>query len=262
MAEEREPMSVNYVDGGTCGPSFDKDGAQLVSTVCLKDPSVQMVSINDPRDGFSTHIIPIEDDEDDDVQFVEESQQGGRETTATELGHENQPILTAGTTETCSSLDEHSQVDLYLEDEQSCTSGKFPCHVCSRVFFYKSTLTRHMKTHKANFCSICKQHFPRRYKLHSHTCIAADNKRKTSCGLCGKTFTTQSALNVHYLVHTGEKPHKCNLCGKGFTQKGNLNCHLRTHTGERPFHCSKCGRTFSQKVNLKQHLKWHVAMYK
>uniref|UniRef100_UPI003AADEE72 uncharacterized protein n=1 Tax=Centroberyx gerrardi TaxID=166262 RepID=UPI003AADEE72 len=35
-----------------------------------------------------------------------------------------------------------------------------------------------------------------------------DGRIRNSCELCGKTFTNPSALRIHYLVHTGEKPHR------------------------------------------------------
>nr|XP_020465941.1 myoneurin-like isoform X2 [Monopterus albus] len=170
MAKEREQLSVGYSAGGsTCSLSFDQDEEQIVSAGGIEEQSMQLISISGTEEAFSTHIIPIEDDiDDDDVQFIQESQQD-------------------------------------------------------------STMNTGVPSQRVS----------------------------KSCELCGKTFANPSALRIHYVVHTGEKPYRCSLCAKRFTQKGNLKCHLRIHTGERPFHCVKCGKTFTQKVNLNHHLMAH-----
>lgn len=175
--------------------------------------------------------------------------------------HTKQQTLPSDTSENSSALEEsHDGCNmLHVETTRDPNEDKFTCRICSRTFFHKGTLTHHMKSHKSNFCSICKQHFHHRNKLKSHTCVPpVPSQRVTkSCELCGKTFANPSALRIHFVVHTGEKPFRCNLCGKRFTQKGNLKCHLRIHTGEKPFCCGKCGKTFTQKVNLNHHLMAH-----
>lgn len=250
MPEKPEQLSIDYSAGGsTCGLPFE----QSVFVDGVEEPCIQLISINDTEEPFSTHIIPIEDDDDnedddDDVQFVQENSQEPTINAAGESRHNKQQILLADNTENGTALDKDSH-----------KNTRFTCQICSRTFFHKGTLTHHMKSHKTNSCNICKQHFPHRNKLNSHTCVPPVFSQRVakSCELCGKTFANPSALRIHYVVHTGEKPYMCSLCGKGFTQKGNLKCHLRIHTGERPFHCVKCGKTFTQKVNLNHHLMAH-----
>ncbi|XP_070836613.1 B-cell CLL/lymphoma 6 member B protein-like [Chaetodon trifascialis] len=263
MAEEPERLLAGYTtDGSTCSLLFDQDGEEVVSAGGTEEPSTDLISIEDTEGAFSTHIIPIEEEEedDDDVQFVKES----KESTMKAAGgpsHNKQQTLPSDTSENSSALEEsHDGCDmLHVETTGDPNEDKFTCRICSRTFFHKGTLTHHMKSHKSNFCSICKQHFHHRNKLKSHTCVPpVPSQRVTkSCELCGKTFANPSALRIHFVVHTGEKPFRCNLCGKRFTQKGNLKCHLRIHTGEKPFCCGKCGKTFTQKVNLNHHLMAH-----
>nr|XP_026689824.1 sal-like protein 3 isoform X2 [Ciona intestinalis] len=54
-------------------------------------------------------------------------------------------------------------------------------------------------------------------------------KMTTSCEICNKPFTCQSALEIHLRIHTKERPYLCRVCERGFTTKGNLKQHLLTH---------------------------------
>lgn len=230
----------------------------------LEDTPMQSEESKDTDDDFSTYTIPIDDDEeendeeeddddDDDVQFVDVSQQGPSQNIQQSLSTNSDNI---------NDLDEYS-LDTFDDFDivgtvMDSNQGSFTCHICNRSFFHKGTLTHHMKSHKSNFCNICKQEFPHG-QLDTHICVppVASHKVSKSCELCGKVFANPSALRIHYVVHTGEKPYRCSICGKGFTQKGNLKCHLRIHTGERPFQCMWCGKTFTQKVNLNHHVMSH-----
>ncbi|XP_067637599.1 zinc finger protein ZFP2-like isoform X2 [Eurosta solidaginis] len=78
---------------------------------------------------------------------------------------------------------------------------------------------------------------------------------KYPCDICGKHFKTKSVLNIHKLIHSGEKPHKCDLCEKRFAQATALTQHMRTHTGEKPYKCKYCERCFATKSILNKHLR-------
>ncbi|XP_061476281.1 zinc finger and SCAN domain-containing protein 31-like [Rhineura floridana] len=73
---------------------------------------------------------------------------------------------------------------------------------------------------------------------------------RKQCPVCGKIFTTQSSVNRHLRIHTGERPYKCSYCGKTFNQRVILTNHEKIHTDRRLSQCSDGGDSFSSKANI------------
>ncbi|XP_024919939.1 zinc finger protein 667 isoform X2 [Cynoglossus semilaevis] len=257
-----EPKPVENTAGdSTRNLSCGQKEVQSEPAASAEEMSLELRCLSDTEDVFSTHIIPIEDDDEDDeddVQFVQERQQQPKVDPIVGPSHSKVQTKLTDNNEITDLLKNSNNLSISnVKTFNKMNNEKYTCKICSTTFYHKGTLTHHMKLHRSN--SIYQQHFQHRGKLNKHIFVPPIKFQggSKSCEYCGKTFANPSALRIHYVVHTGEKPYSCYLCGKGFTQKGNLKCHLRIHTGERPYHCGQCGRTFTQKVNLNCHLMAH-----
>lgn len=82
------------------------------------------------------------------------------------------------------------------------------------------------------------------------------------CVICHRVLSCQSALKMHYRIHTGERPFKCKVCGRAFTTKGNLKTHFGVHRSKPPLRvqhsCPICQKKFTNAVVLQQHIRMHM----
>ena len=73
-------------------------------------------------------------------------------------------------------------------------------------------------------------------------------------GKISKELSIVSNLNLHYIVHTKEKPCKCDICYKAFSR----NANYIVHTKEKPCKCDICYKAFSRNAILKSDITIHT----
>ncbi|XP_076110794.1 ras-responsive element-binding protein 1-like isoform X3 [Mytilus galloprovincialis] len=86
----------------------------------------------------------------------------------------------------------------------------YQCPICQEVVQSLHDLTIHIRTHN------------------THAAASQSN----TCTICGKVLSSQSSLDRHMLVHSGERPFKCKVCKMSFTTNGNMHRHMRIHSKE------------------------------
>lgn len=133
-----------------------------------------------------------------------------------------------------------------------------------------------------NKCVKCNVKFEKKSDYKQHI-LSKEHKSETSdnhmCNICGQTYKSKAALNIHIGMHKGVSPHECLICGKKFTQKVALTRHMPLHTGQLPhqvrnyclnkkiaFHCTNLPFLFSV-INVANSLcivrpsvntNWHI----
>lgn len=142
----------------------------------------------------------------------------------------------------------------------------YTCIICNRSFADKVSCEFHMETHdndnegrkeKRHECDECGKRFARALALQMHALIHKGEK-PFECGNCTKRFTTKLSLKVHMRGHTNERPYKCDICGKAFKQRVHMKEHRYSHTDEGKVQCKYCKKSFPSRIRLKYHvLKFH-----
>lgn len=102
-------------------------------------------------------------------------------------------------------------------------------------------------------------------------------KKKQICPTCGKSFSSNSHLNRHKLIHSKQRPYICDvstfslnlnskkiasilincfnqICNMSFNQQEILAKHKETHEKKKLFQCANCHLSFRYKVSLKSHI--------
>ena len=217
--------------------------------------------------------------------------------------HINEDEIVIGNPYECKYCQKICMTNSSLTRHEKLHSGirPFSCKYCPKSFTITSQLKNHERRHTGDEpynCSKCNKGFfsPSVLKQHETICPGKkgtnvdktkDKEKQFSCIHCPKKFVSMTSLQIHEIIHTGEKPFDCKVCGKKFNQKGNakthealhyedsgikgqFSCrfcnekfhyhhvmirHLKIHTNGKPYDCTYCGKLWAKKSRLEPHEK-------
>ncbi|XP_013148706.1 PREDICTED: zinc finger protein 675-like [Papilio polytes] len=112
-------------------------------------------------------------------------------------------------------------------------------------------------------CGQCDKKFVKRKRLEEHHVAVHLKTTPVKCTESGCNFACSSrpVLRTHKrMVHRdvrARRDHVCHLCGKAYTSKSALAGHLRAHSGERPLRCARCPAAFGYPAALHNHARRH-----
>ena len=146
----------------------------------------------------------------------------------------------------------------YLNEHQRVHSNERPflCVECGLSFRAAGHLRHHLLIHSGERqyqCDQCGKSFRRSGHRNEHVRNVHEGVKAYRCWRCPRSFATTTALKLHVMGHTNERPHACPSCPKRFKSARVLEVHLITHSGERPFPCAICGRRFTQRSAVRMH---------
>nr|XP_053630426.1 PR domain zinc finger protein 15-like [Cherax quadricarinatus] len=139
------------------------------------------------------------------------------------------------------------------------------CKFCMKVCPTGEQLKEHQRTHDTIECQFCGKVLARigawenhLKDFHNVEIQVPGNedalnrpKDEVDCSVCGKQFSSKSALAYHSKLHDGKSYH-CDKCLKVFTHPSNLKTHQLRHEKKR-YYCDKCGKKFHTNFALLMH---------
>jgi KRAB domain-containing zinc finger protein len=109
------------------------------------------------------------------------------------------------------------------------------CEICNKDFSTQSTYMRHkkllhstIKLEKKHKCSQCTKSFFQKDKLERHI-LTHTGEQPHCCEVCGRKFAQMSQLHTHKIMIHKIMPYECNKCDEKFRIKSDLLSHLTLH---------------------------------
>jgi Zinc finger, C2H2 type len=152
-----------------------------------------------------------------------------------------------------------------LSTEELVTHNKMACNCCSKLFYRKSALKRHIQHHallRSYACDVpgCSYagKFPNNLWNHKR---AVHPYILYTCLLCGKNLKTRQNYRLHMAYHKTETPgvFKClyHKCKKLFENGEDFRKHTEKHEDVKRIQCDVCEKLFACKKSMAKHIILH-----
>jgi KRAB domain-containing zinc finger protein len=150
--------------------------------------------------------------------------------------------------------------------EELVTHNKMACSCCSKLFYRKSALKRHIQHHaqlRSYACDVpgCSYagKFPNNLQKHKR---AVHPSILYTCLLCGKNLKTRQNYKLHMANHNTETPgvFKCLYpkCKKLFKNGDDFRKHTKEkHEDVKRIQCEVCEKFFASKITMSKHIILH-----
>ena len=83
--------------------------------------------------------------------------------------------------------------------------------------------------------------------------VKRDSNGYFQCPECDYKNIHLHSYEVHFRVHTGERPFQCRLCEKSYRHKSHCVDHVRTHDDRFKLKCTVCDAKFTQSRKILKH---------
>ena len=137
------------------------------------------------------------------------------------------------------------------------STRKIKCKLCKGKFLSVKELNEHhVRDHGIEKCDNCDKCFTTRSALDKH--MYQHREQNWVCDSCGKSFSFETRMLQHKLVHDTEPKHRCTYdsCEKKFKNVGDMNHHIKTHD-KLWYKCPTCPYKNKDKRNCDSHMRVH-----
>jgi KRAB domain-containing zinc finger protein len=176
--------------------------------------------------------------------------------------------------QSCNTQDENGHTNIstpeVLQCPKCCTSEMshvFKCHLCDRVYRWRSGLRIHMRWHfqkcngtqpqqKSKLCPQCGKLFGLATNLQRHLLTVHKQENTSAARSSGGQGHQhgQNRVGARRLNETGK--FLCNICGHTFVNANLLKIHLRRHAGIKPYQCTSCSKAFITVTERNKHIAY------
>lgn len=137
------------------------------------------------------------------------------------------------------------EIEIDHTEEVHDEEESFICEFCSKSFKHRSSLYRHLNTHKNELfkCNQCPKIFATRHYLNLHIRNVHTEPRNLLCPHCGRAYHTSCALSYHIRFKHKGGGNECSIWERKFKDNYGIKRHLSSHE-EKAQHCSICNKNF------------------